>query len=64
MTDLILRDFDVPELPSKTVDPLLIDAWIAENLLHLKESGLISAMRNQPSRRPSPIRFRLSHTAS
>lgn len=59
MTGLTLPDFDVPDLPDKSVDPRAIEEWIAENVRHLKTSGRMSMIRNQASRQPSPVRFTL-----
>ena len=60
MKDLRLPDFDIPDLRDKALDPRAIEEWRVENLRHLKESGQLAAIRNQASRRPSPVRFTLS----
>jgi len=45
--------FDVPgKLNNKKLPPAVIQAWMAENLRHLKESGQMERIRQQTSRQP------------
>jgi len=57
---------DLPELPvfnipdnlnNKKLPPEVIQAWMAENLRHLKESGQIERIRQQKSRQPVAVWF-------
>ncbi len=54
MIDLpALPVFNIPEkLNNKKLPPEVIQAWMAENLRHLKESGQMERIRKQKSRQP------------
>lgn len=57
MKPLDLPKFNIPELPRKRLTPKAYQAWVRDNLKHLRATGQLERLLNQPARRPVNKRF-------
>ena len=57
MDRLNLPRFNIPDLKPKSVPPAVFHEWVVQNFMLLRQSGRLSRILRQPTRRPVDSRF-------